>query len=193
MTVEPPGQGNHIGLRKRPTAPEIRAFAVGKPTPSCFIVYASNAAGPFGRQGGPMHPQSLGKLLRAAECTLPSNRRIWEQPDRDAREAQLRYVSAQAQSFMSQRLPVLSLRLLKQRYVGDPPTKASDPGTDGGATFLTKNDPALEEGWINGDPDEETVRLAVDGLRNWWSCPAVHVERPRGSRARSGTSSGLGR
>ena len=134
--------------------------------------------------GHPCGPVIVWRTLRSAGYTLQSNSRAAEGRQRPERDAQFRYIAAQAREHMAAGQPVISVDAKKREKIGDygqggrewrpqgsPRVVRSHdfPGKDGRhAVPYGAWDQAADAGFVNVGADGNTAALAVESVRRWW-------------------------
>ena len=125
------------------------------------------------------------RMLREQGFSMQANAKVLEGRARhEDRDAQFRYISAQASEHMAAGQPVISVDAKKKEEVGDfaqggrewrrkgDPVQARDhsfPDPEGGhAIPYGVYDVAANEGFINVGTGANTASLAVESVRRWW-------------------------
>jgi hypothetical protein len=135
-------------------------------------------------QGHPCSPAGCWLALRRAGYTLQSNSRAQEGRRHPERDAQFRYIAAQAKEHKDAGQPVISVDSKKKEQVGNyaqdgrewgPPgqpvqVRSHDfPGKDGRhAIPYGIYDEEANAGFVNVGTDGNTAALAVESIRRWW-------------------------
>jgi hypothetical protein len=147
-------------------------------------------AGELTRQGHRVGADTVGDLLREEGFSLQGNAKTLEgkqqHPDRDA---QFRYIAAQAAEHMAAGDPVISVDSKKREKVGQfaqagrawrpggDPVKVRDhdfPDEELGVVIpYGVYDLAANTGWVNVGTDHDTAAFAVESIRRWWSGPGT--------------------
>jgi len=141
-------------------------------------------AGELAAAGHPCSPSSCWRVLRRAGYTLQSNSRAAEGRQHPERDAQFRYIAAQAKEHRDAGQPVISVDAKKREQVGnygqdgrewapqgDPVVvRCHDfPGKDGKhAIPYGVYDEDANAGFVNVGTDGNTAALAVESVRRWW-------------------------
>jgi hypothetical protein len=135
-------------------------------------------------RGHPCGADTAGRLLRQDGFSLRGNSRTIEGKQHPDRDAQFRYIAAQAKEFMAAGQPVISVDAKKKEQVG--------PYARAGRTWRPKGDPvrvrdhdfpdaklgkvtpygiydvAASTGFVNVGTDHDTAAFAVESIRRWW-------------------------
>jgi len=143
-----------------------------------------NLAGELSAAGHPCAPSTVWRTLRAAGYTLQSVSRAAEGRQHPERDAQFRYIAAQAREHAAAGQPVISVDSKKREKIGnygqdgrewrpegDPVTVRSHdfPEKDGRhAIPYGIYDEAANAGLVNVGTDGNTAALAVESVRRWW-------------------------
>ena len=136
------------------------------------------------RQGHPVSPSTVGRLLKAAGYSLQSNRKTKEGGNHPDRNAQFEHISATVQAFQKRGQPVISVDTKKKELIGN--------FRNGGHEWQPKGEPeqvlvhdfmdkklgkaipygvydlTLNEGWVSVGIDHDTARFAVEAIHRWW-------------------------
>lgn len=136
------------------------------------------------RQGHPVSPSTVGRLLRAAGYSLQSNRKTKEGADHPDRNAQFEHINATVQAFQRRGQPVISVDTKKKELIGN--------FKNGGREWRPKGEPeevlvhdfmqkelgkaipygvydvTENEGWVSVGIDHDTARFAAAAIRRWW-------------------------
>jgi transposase len=136
------------------------------------------------RQGHPVSPRTVGRLLRAAGYSLQSNRKTKEGKDHPDRNAQFEHINATVLAFQKHGQPVISVDTKKKELVGkfrnggrewqpqgepeevlvhDFMDKELGKAIPYGVYDLTEN-----QGWVSVGIDHDTARFAAEAIRRWW-------------------------
>lgn len=137
------------------------------------------------RQGHPVSPRSVGRLLKANGYSLQSNRKTKEGGKHPNRNAQFEHINATVMKFMSQGQPVISVDTKKKELVGEfkNPGREWQPKGEPDEVlvhdFIVKDlgkaipygvyDVAQNEGWVSVGIDHDTARFATEAIRRWWT------------------------
>ena len=141
-------------------------------------------SGELAEAGHPCSPVTAWRTLRRAGYTLQSNSKAAEGRQHPERDAQFRYIAAQAAEHLAAGQPVISVDAKKRELVGDygqdgrewrpagdPVVVRSHdfPGRDGRhAVPYGVYDEAANAGFVNVGADGNTAALAVESIRRWW-------------------------
>jgi hypothetical protein len=141
-------------------------------------------AGELSAAGHPCSPVTAWRTLRRAGYTLQSNARAAEGRQHPERDAQFRYIAAQAAEHAAAGQPVISVDAKKKektgnygqdgrewRPAGDPQlVRSHDFADPGGAHAIPYGvyDQAANTGFVNVGTDGNTAALAVESVRRWW-------------------------
>jgi len=141
-------------------------------------------AGELTRQGHRVSADTVDKLLHEQGFSLQGNAKTIEGKQHPDRDAQFRYINAQARAFSDAGDPVISVDAKKKEQVGnyenagrawrpagDPvPVRDHDfPGPgEGTAIPYGIYDLAADAGWVNVGTDHNTAEFAVESIRRWW-------------------------
>jgi transposase len=129
--------------------------------------------------------QLVSELLHDRGYSLQANRKTREGGDHPDRDAQFEHVNAQAETFLAEGSPVVSVDAKKKELVGD----FKNPGREwrpqgepeevrvydfpisglGRATPYGVYDLGQNAGWVNVGMDHNTAAFAVESIRRWWT------------------------
>ena len=139
---------------------------------------AKNLAGELARQGHRCSPQTAWRLLHEQGFSTQANAKVAEGRRHPDRDAQFRYIAAQAGEHLAAGQPVISVDAKKKEQVGEyaqagaewrpkgDPVKVRDHGFDDGqgghAIPYGVYDVAANTGFVNVGTDHNTAALAVD-------------------------------
>jgi hypothetical protein len=158
------------------------------------------------RQGHPVSPRTVGRLLKASGYSLQSNRKTKEGADHPDRDAQFEHINATVVSFQRQGQPVISVDTKKKELVGkfknggrewqprgkpeevfvhDFMDKQLGKAIPYGVYDLTEN-----QGWVSVGIDHDTARFAAEAIRRWWK--KMGSKRYRGAKKLLITADGGG-
>jgi hypothetical protein len=158
------------------------------------------------KQGHPVSPRTVGRLLKAAGYSLQSNRKTKEGEDHPDRNAQFEYINARAMSFQHRGQPVISIDTKKKEIIGN--------FRNGGQEWQPRGEPmevlvhdfmdkelgkaipygvydiAENEGWVSVGIDHDTARFATEAVGRWWK--KMGAKRYRGAKELLITADGGG-
>lgn len=136
------------------------------------------------RQGYPVSPRTVARLLKDAGYSLQGNRKTREGSDHPDRNAQFEYINASAVRFMRQGQPVISVDTKKKELVGDFRNNGREWHPQGEPEevrvhdFLDKKlgkaipfgvyDVTKNEGWVSVGIDHDTAHFAAEAVARWW-------------------------
>jgi hypothetical protein len=154
-------------------------------------------AGELTRQGHAIGPDTVARLLREEGFSLQGNAKVLEGRQHPDRDAQFRYINAQAEEYRAAGEPVVSIDAKKKELVGafknagreweraGAPVRVDChdfPGEAlGKALPYGIYDVAANTGWVNVGTDHDTASFAVESLRRWWNT-AGRVAYPAATR-----------
>jgi hypothetical protein len=135
-------------------------------------------------QGHPCSPQTAWRLLHEQGFSTQSNARVMEGKRHPDRDAQFRYIAAQAREHMAAGQPVISVDAKKKEQAGPfaqdgrewrrkgDPVKVRDhdfaDGETGTAIPYGVCDVGANTGFVNAVTDHNTAAFAVESVRRWW-------------------------
>src|SRR6266568_3942051 len=144
-----------------------------------------NLAGELTRQGRKIGADTVGDLLREEGFSLQGNVKTMEGKQHPDRDAQFRYIAAQAGEHMAAGQPVISVDAKKREQVGPfarPGRQwrpAGDPVRVRDHSFPDEElgvvipygiyDLAANTGWVNAGTDHDTAAFAIESVRRWWN------------------------
>ncbi|WP_026240430.1 ISAzo13 family transposase [Parafrankia discariae] len=137
------------------------------------------------RQGHPVSPSTVRRLLRAAGFSLQANSKTLEGKQHPDRDAQFRYLNDQVVKHQKAGEPVISVDAKKKEMLGQLPNPGrewrpkGDPVQVEDHSFFTgpQGDTAIpygvydltsDAGWVNVGVDHDTSAFAVASIRRWW-------------------------
>jgi Rhodopirellula transposase DDE domain len=145
---------------------------------------AKNLAAELTRQGHRCSPQTAWRLLHEQGFSTQANAKVTEGRRHPDRDAQFRYIAAQARGHLAAGQPVISVDAKKKEEVGEfaqagrewrphgDPVRVRDHGfadQDGGhAIPYGVYDVAANTGFVNVGTDHNTAAFAVESVRRWW-------------------------
>jgi hypothetical protein len=134
--------------------------------------------------GHPCSPVTVWRTLRSAGYTLQSNSKAAEGRQHPERDAQFRYIAAQAAGHMAAGQPVISVDAKKREKIGDygqdgrewrpqgspQVVRSHDFPEEGGRHAVPYGvyDQGADTGLVNVGTDGNTAALAVESVRRWW-------------------------
>jgi hypothetical protein len=140
-------------------------------------------AGELSAAGHRCSPQTCWRLLHGQGFSTQANARVREGRQHRDRDAQFRYIAAQATEHLAAGQPVISVDAKKKEQVGeyaragrewrpagDPVAAASHdfPGPGGHAIPYGVYDVGANTGFVNVGTDHNTAAFAVESVRRWW-------------------------
>jgi transposase len=136
-------------------------------------------------QGHRCSPQTAWRLLHEQGFSTQANAKVTEGRRHPDRDAQFRYIAAQAKEHLAAGQPVISVDAKKKEQVGEyaqagrewrprgRPVKVRDHGFEddqgGHAIPYGVYDVAANTGFVNVGTDHNTAALAVESIRRWWA------------------------
>jgi transposase len=150
-----------------------------------------NLAGALTELGHPVSDRTVARMLRAQGFSLQANTKVTEGRQHEDRDAQFRYLAAQAGQHAEDGQPVISVDAKKKELVGafknggreyqptghpeqvnvhDFPDKELGKAIPYGIYDVSAN-----TGWVTVGTDHDTSAFAVATLRSWWDT----IGRPR--------------
>ena len=163
-------------------------------------------AGELTRQGHPVSPRTVGRLLKADGYSLQSNRKTKEGGNHPDRDAQFEHINAAVTKFQRRGQPVISIDTKKKELVGEFKNGGREWQPQGEPEevrvhdFLDKElgkaipygvyDIGENQGWVSVGIDHDTARFATEAIRRWWS--KMGAKRYRGAKALLITADGGG-
>src|SRR6266567_2182261 len=137
------------------------------------------------RQGHQVSHQLVSEVLYELGYSLQANRKTREGGDHPDRDAQFEYINAQAESFLAEGSPVVSVDAEKIEKEGDFKNAGREwcPQGEpeqvrvydfpisglGRATPYGVYDLGQNAGWVNVGMDHDTATFAVESIRRWWN------------------------
>ena len=160
----------------------------------------------LGRQGHPVSPRTVGRLLNADGYSLQSNRKTKEGESHPDRNAQFEFINATVKGFQQRGQPVISVDTKKKELVGAFKNggcewqPVGEPEQVEVHDFLDKElgkaipygvyDLSENEGWVSVGIDHDTARFAAQAIRRWWK--KMGMKRHRHARELLITADGGG-
>jgi hypothetical protein len=136
------------------------------------------------RQGHPVSPRTVGRLLKVAGYSLQSNRKTKEGSDHPDRNAQFEHINRTVRSFQRRSQPVISVDTKKKELVGNFKNAGREWRPQGQPDevrvhdFLDKNlgkaipygvyDLTQNQGWVSVGMDHDTAHFAAQAIYRWW-------------------------
>jgi hypothetical protein len=141
-------------------------------------------AGELTRQGHPVSPRTVGRLLKASGYSLQGNRKAKEGANHPDRNAQFEHINATVVDFQKRGQPVISVDAKKKELVGE--------FRNGGREWQPKGEPVEvlvhdfldkelgkaipygiydlteNQGWVSVGIDHDTARFAAEAIHRWW-------------------------
>jgi hypothetical protein len=195
--VAPPGRVRRAGAGRKKLAeadpglvPALLALVEEstRGDPESPLVWTTRSAVNLSReltgQGHACSPQTAWRLLREQGFSAQSNAKVTEGKRHPDRDAQFRYIAAQATGHLAAGQPVISVDAKKKEQVG--------PYAQAGREWRPKGDPVrvrdhcfadregghaipygvydvgANTGFVNVGTDRNTAALAVESIRRWW-------------------------
>jgi Rhodopirellula transposase DDE domain len=141
-------------------------------------------AGELAGAGHPCSPQTCWRMLKAAGYTMQSNSKAAEGRQHPDRDAQFRYIAAQAKEHRDAGQPVISVDSKKREQVGNYGQDGREWGPQGTPVTVCSHDfpekdgkhaipygiydEDADAGFVNVGTDGNTAALAVESIRRWW-------------------------
>ena len=141
-------------------------------------------AGELTGAGHRCSPQTVWRLLHEQGFSTQANAKVTEGRRHPDRDAQFRYIAAQAREHLAAGQPVISVDAKKKEQVGEfaqagrewrpkgDPVRARDhcfAGEQGGhAIPYGVYDVGANTGFVNAVTDRNTAAFAVESVRRWW-------------------------
>lgn len=136
------------------------------------------------RQGYPVSPRTVGRLLRAAGYSLQGNRKTKEGASHPDRNAQFEHINATVKQFQRRKQPVISVDTKKKELIGDFKNGGREWQPQGKPDevrvhdFLDKKlgkaipygvyDLTNNQGWVSVGIDHDTAQFATAAIGRWW-------------------------
>lgn len=143
------------------------------------------------RQGFKITDDTVGRILKSLGYSLQAPVKEKEGTAHPDRDAQFRYLDAQARRFVEANEPVISVDTKKKELVGEFSNGGKEYHPKGEPTrtkthdFVDKElgravpygvyDITNDEGWVSVGDSADTATFAVEAIRRWWSS----MGRPR--------------
>ena len=145
---------------------------------------AEHLAGQLTAQGHPCSDSTVLRVMQRAGYTQQSNSRAQEGRRHPERDAQFRYIAAQAAGHLDAGQPVISVDAKKKEKVGNYGQGGREWGPPGEPARVRSHDfpdkdgehaipygiwdAQANSGFVNVGTDGNTAALAVESLRRWW-------------------------
>jgi hypothetical protein len=158
------------------------------------------------RQGHPVSPRTVGRLLKAAGYSLQSNRKTKEGSHHPDRNAQFEHINATVIAFQERGQPVISVDTKKKEIVGKFKNNGREWQPKGEPEevlvhdFMDKDlgkaipygvyDVTENQGWVSVGIDHDTAQFAVEAIHRWWK--KMGSKRHRGAKRLLITADGGG-
>ena len=158
------------------------------------------------RQGHPVSPRTVGRLLKAAGYSLQSNRKTKEGSNHPDRNAQFEHINATVIAFQERGQPVISVDTKKKEIIGKFKNNGREWQPKGEPEevlvhdFMDKDlgkaipygvyDVTENQGWVSVGIDHDTAQFAVEAIRRWWK--KMGSKRYRGAKRLLITADGGG-
>lgn len=136
------------------------------------------------RQGHPVSPRTVGRLLKASGYSLQGNRKTKEGKDHPDRNAQFEHINTMVMRFQDRGHPVISVDTKKKELVGNFRNGGREWQPEGEPDevlvhdFMDKQlgkaipygvyDVTANQGWVSVGIDHDTARFATEAIRRWW-------------------------
>jgi hypothetical protein len=136
------------------------------------------------RQGHPVSPRTVGRLLKASGYSLQGNRKTKEGAGHPDRNAQFEHINATVVDFQDRGQPVISVDTKKKELVGEFRNggrewqRAGEPVEVLVHDFIDKDlgkaipygvyDLTANQGWVSVGVDHDTARFAAEAIHRWW-------------------------
>ena len=194
---EPPGRARRPGGGRKQLAdtdPGLRPALLGLADPGSrgdpesplrwTTKSTRNLARELTRQGHRCGPDTVAKLLKEEHFSLQGNAKTAEGSRHPDRDAQFRYINAQARDHLDAGQPVISVDAKKKENVGNFKNGGREWRPRGSPErvnvydFKDKDlgkvtpygvyDVAANAGWVSVGTDHDTAAFAVQTIRIWW-------------------------
>jgi transposase len=143
-----------------------------------------NLAAELTRQGHRAGPDTVARLLKEEHFSLQGNAKTAEGARHPDRDAQFRYINAQARDHLDAGRPVISVDAKKKQNVGSFKNGGREWRPEGSPEpvnvydFIDKEkgkvtpygvyDVGANTGWVSVGTDHDTAAFAVQTIRTWW-------------------------
>jgi hypothetical protein len=146
----------------------------------------SHLADELTKQGMPVSPNTVSRLLADAGYSMQANRKRFDRgSDHPDRDQQFQYIAAQAQDFQDRGQPVISVDSKKKEVIGNFKNGGQEYHPTGQPVEVNAHDfpdpelgkaipygiydPVSNTGWGSVGIDHDTAEFAVASIRQWWS------------------------
>ena len=191
VRLRPPGGGDKPAAVKQPGLAEALDELVHPDTrgnPMSLLRWTSKSteklADELVRRGFKVSADTVGRMLKKLGYSLQAPAKVKEGTTHPDRDAQFRYLNAQAAAMVADGQPVISVDTKKKELVGEfdngggewqpagEPTRVNvhdfiDPA-QGRAIPYGIYDVANDEGWVSVGDTADTAEFAVNSIRSWW-------------------------
>jgi transposase len=156
-----------------------------------------NLSGELAARGHRCSPQTAWRLLHEQGFSTQSNARVTEGRRHPDRDAQFRYIAAQAKEHLAAGQPVISVDAKKKEQVGEYAQAGREWRRKGEPVKVRSHDFPDEEaghaipygiydvgagtGFVNVGTDHNTAAFAVESVRRWWQLAGKDA-RPQAAR-----------
>ena len=193
----PPGRVRRPGAGRRPATesdpgllPALEALVADsvRGDPQSPLTWTTRSvkklAGELAAAGHPCGAVTVWRTLRRAGYTLQSNSRAAEGRQHPERDAQFRYIAAQAREHLAAGQPVISVDAKKREKIGNYGQDGREWRPQGSPEVVRSHDfpdkdgrhavpygiydQAANAGFVNVGTDGNTAALAVESVRRWW-------------------------
>ena len=139
------------------------------------------------RQGYDVSSRTVLRLLHLLGYSLQANAKVTEGRQHPDRDAQFHYLNDQAEAFIDDDQPVISVDTKKKELIGDYANGGTEWSPEGKPERVAVHDfadtalgeyakaipygiydVANDEGWVNVGDTADTARFAVESIRRWW-------------------------
>ncbi len=139
------------------------------------------------RQGYDVSSRTVLRLLHRLGYSLQANAKVTEGRQHPDRDAQFGYLNEQADAFIGDDQPVISVDTKKKELIGDYANGGTEWSPEGKPERVAVHDfadtalgeyakaipygiydVANDEGWVNVGDVADTARFAVESIRRWW-------------------------
>ena len=191
------GGGDKPAIEKQPGLLEALDELVGPETrgnPMSLLRWTSKSsthlAKELSRQGYQVSSRTVLRLLHLLGYSLRGNAKVAEGAQHADRDAQFAYINDEAEAFVADGQPAISVDAKKKELIGD--------FYNGGAEWQPKGEPervrvhdfideelgkaipygiydvANNEGWVSVGDTADTAAFAVESIRRWWDAMGKH-------------------